>query len=285
VSKKIIFALLLCAFSISAATQIVLVDRIRGEYELNFGAVYEIPIYPDIETMVALPPGYKITLAIPGSPDFVSVSVLQNTIYISRPVDHEVETNVVCHVITPEGLEEKLVIRCVGPRKSGVKVLAVQFTNPNSSETNRTIEAMKARYSDQLSAELSDQEKKLTKTIQKESMGDLRYFFVNSDRKDISEEYKGAEVLFDGMVNSKNNTYVYFISTVKNGDCDIVTLESVVRGNARLTPDLVGVKQLSANEYYYCYSIPQIQIPKKKMKIKFEIKIWSKIHTMSIKVS
>ena len=283
--KKILFTVLFCGFSLNAATQVVQVDKIRGEYELNFAAVYEIPIFPDIETMVSLPPGYKITLAMPGSPDFVSVSLVQNTIYLTRPVDHEIETNVACHVITPEGLEEKLVIRCVGPRRNGAKVLAVQFTEPNSSEVNRVVESMKARYTDQLSAELSVQEKKLNTSIQKNAMSDLRYFFVNSDRKDISQEYKGAEVLFDGMVNSRSNTYVYFISTVKNGDCDIVTLESVIRGNSHLTPDLVGVKQLSANEFYYCYSIPQIQIPKKKTKIKFEIKIWSKMHTMSIKVS
>lgn len=281
--KKSFIGVLVMVTTIQA-TQVVQIDRIRGEYELNFSNVYEIPIYPDIETMIALPPGYKITLAMPGSPDFVSASVIQNTIYLTCPVDHRVETNVAVHVITPEGLEEKLMIRCVGPVK-GTKVLAVQFTQPNTSEVNRIVESMKARYTEQLSAELSNQEKSLNRSIHNQTITDAHYFFIHSSRKKINKEYKGAKVFLDGIISSRDNTFIYLLSTVKNGDCNIISLDKITLGNRSLTPELISVRQLSDNEYYYCWSIPQIQIPKKTMRIKFDLKIWSKTQTISAKIS
>ena len=279
------FSILIIAVCLSvSATEIVKVTKIRGDYQLNFDDIYEIPIYPDIETMIVFPPGYTITLVMPGSPDFVSASVLQNTIYITRPVDHIVETNLAVHIVTPDGLEQKLMIRCVGPRR-GKKVLAVNFTRPNTSEINRLVENMKARYTEQLSAELSHQEKELNNDIHAKTISDARYLFIRSSRWRCSKEYKGARVFLDGMINSRDNTYIYIISSVKNGACDIVSLEKVLFGSAKIDPELVSARQLSEHEYMYCFSIPQLQLPKKLKKVRFLIKIWSKIHLLSARIS
>lgn len=281
--KKLFLGVLLFAVSVSA-TQIVRIDKIRGNFQLNFDDVYEIPIYPDIETMIAFPPGYTITLVMPGSPDYVSASVVQNTIYITRPVDHEIETNVAVHIVTPEGVEEKLIIRCVGPNR-GTKVLAINFTQPNTSEINRVVETVKARYTEQLSAELAQQEKKLKISVHDKTLSEARYLFIHSSRRGVRQEYKGAEVFLDGMINSRDNTYIYLISTVKNGPCDIVTLDKVISGTAKIDPVLVATQKISDDEYFYCWSVPQLQIPKKSQKIKLLIKIWSKIHTLCAVIS
>lgn len=267
------------------ATDIVRINNIRGEYELDFSNVYEVPIFPDIETMISFPPGYRITLAMPGSPDFVSATVIQNTVYLTRPVDHEVETNVALHVISPEGIEEKLMIRCIGPRRGSAKVLAVHFTQPNTSEVNRVVETMKARYTEQLNQEMSQQEKELKISIHKESMANARAFFVKAGRKSLRKGYKGAEVFLDGIINNRNSTYIYMISSVKNGNCDIISLEKLILGKRAAIPELIEVKQLSANEFYYCWSVPLIQIPKKPIRIKFNLKIWSKSKQFSAKIS
>ena len=278
-------AVILLALSLTVgATDIVKVTRIRGDYQLNFDAIYEIPIYPDIETMIAFPPGYTITLVMPGSPDFVSASVVQNTIYVTRPVDHVVETNLAVHIVTPDGIEQKLMIRCVGPRR-GIKVLAVNFTLPNTSEINRIVENMKARYIEQLSAELSNQEKDLKNSIHLKTMTEARYLFVHSSRRRCSKEYKGATVFLDGLINSRDNTYIYLISSVKNGACDIVSLEKVICGSAKIDPELVSSRKISEHEYMYCFSIPQLQLPEKSAKVEFLLKIWSKNHTLSASIS
>lgn len=270
---------------VGSATEVVQIEQIRGEYELNFGVIYEVPIYPDIETMIALPAGYKITLAMPGSPDYVSATVIQNTIYLTRPVDHRVETNVAVHVITPDGIEEKLMIRCVGPRK-GTKVLAVHFTRPNTSEVNRIVESMRGRFTEQLNIELSRQEKRLNEDVHEKTLADARYLFIRSSRKKVRKEYKGAEVYLDGMINSRDYTYIYMVSTVKQGECDIVGLEKVSEGDKELTPELVSVQKLAEGAFYYCWSVPRLRVPEKKtMKVEFNVRIWSKVHTLSAKVS
>lgn len=281
--NKIVMICLLLFSSVHAA-QIIKIDNIRGSYQLNFEDVYEIPIYPDIETMIAFPPQYTITLVMPGSPDYVSAHVVQNTIYLTRPVDHKIETNVSVHVVTPDGLEEKMVIRCVGPAL-GKKVLAVQFTRPNTSEVNRVVEKMKSRYTEQLSAELHAQEKELNNDIHEKTISDVRYLFINSSRKGRLKTYKGATVYLDGMVNSRDNTYIYIISTVKEGACDIVALDKVVLGKTPYDPVLISTKQLTENETYSCWSIPQIVVPSKKTKMELLIKIWSKIETLTAEIS
>ncbi|MBN1292366.1 MAG: hypothetical protein JXB48_11050 [Candidatus Latescibacteria bacterium] len=280
---KVVIAIMALCLTVGA-TEIVKVTKIRGDYQLNFDDIYEIPIYPDIETMIVFPAGYTITLVMPGSPDFVSASVLQNTIYITRPVDHVVETNLAVHIVTPDGIEQKLMIRCVGPRR-GIKVLAVNFTLPNTSEINRIVENMKARYTEQLSAELSHQEKELNKNIHLNTMTEARYLFIRSSRRRCSREYKGATVFLDGMINSRDNTYIYLVSSVKNGASDIFSLEKVICGSAKIDPELVSARQLSEHEYMYCFSIPQLQLPIKSKKVEFLIKIWSKIHTLSARIS
>jgi len=280
--KMLLMSLLLIACV--NATQIIKIENIRGSYQLNFEDVYEIPIYPDIETMIAFPPGYTVTLVMPGSPDYVSAHVIQNTIYLTRPVDHKIETNVTVHVVTPDGLEQKMVIRCVGSG-SGKKVLAVQFTKPNTSEINRVVENMKARYTEQLSSELHQQEKELNNDIHEKTISDVRYLFINSSRKGRLKEYKGASVFLDGMLNSRDNTYIYLISSVKEGACDIVALEKVIIGKTQYSPVLISTQQLSENEYYSCWSIPQIVIPKKKEKVELFIKIWSKIESLIAEIS
>jgi len=266
------------------ATQIVKIDKVRGSFQLNFEDVYELPIYPDIETMLSFPAGYTVTLVMPGSPDYISAHVVQNTIYLTRPVDHQVETNVGVHVVTPEGVEEKLVIRCVGPAR-GTKVLAVNFTRPNTSEINRVVETMKARYTDQLAAELSHQEKFLKKSIHDKTLSDTRYIFIDAARRQRRKEYKGAQVFLDGMINSQDNTYIYLVSTVQNASCSIVSLEKVMAGNAKVDPQLISVQKLNEHEFLQCWSIPALQIPLKRQKVKFLIKIWSKLHTLSASIS
>ena len=286
--RKTVVALCL-AVSFAAGTvsaqQIVEINKIRGEYEINFETVFQVPIFPDIETMISMPPGYKITLAMPGSPDYVSANVLQNTLYLTRPVDHSVETNVAVHVITPDGLEEKLVLRCIGPKKSSNKVLAVQFTKPNSSELNRTVEAMKARYLEQLHAKMSAQEKDLSDIVFQKTMSYARSWFIHSNRKKISKEYKGAEVYVDGVINGEESTFIYMISSVKGGECDIIDLERVSIDKRKLTPQLIGYRELSKDEYYYCWSVPKVRIDGKSKKLRLFTKIWSKVHEITVKIS
>ena len=282
--KMMLGVVVVCSIAMAQDAQVVEINGIRGEYELNVSNVYEIPINPDIETMISLPPGYKITLAMPGSPDYVSVNVLQNTLYITRPVDHVVETNVIVHIVTPEGLEQKLVIRCIGSKKSA-KVLAVQFTRVNSSEVNRTIEAMKARYVEQMTAKMSAQEDSVKKNVFISTMVFTRSWFVHADRKKTGVNYNGAEVWIDGMVNSGDNTYVYLLANVKPGACDVVSLINVVVGKASYDAVFVGSVDLTEKETYYCYSIPQIPIGKKGLAIKLMTKIWSKIHKINVKIS
>jgi len=281
--RNFIFMTLFFCVAVNA-TQIVRIDKVRGSFQLNFEDVYELPIYPDIETMVSFPAGYTVTLVMPGSPDYISAHVVQNTIYLTRPVDHQVETNVGVHVVTPEGVEEKLVIRCVGPAR-GTKVLAVNFTRPNTSEINRVVETMKARYTTQLAAELSHQEKVLKNSIHDKTLSSARYLFIHGSRWEKRKAYKGAEVFLDGLISSRDNTYIYLVTTVQSGSGDVISLEKVISGNSTAAPEYISTQKLNEHEYLQCWSIPALQITARKQKVRFLIKIWSRVHTLSATIS
>lgn len=259
----------------------------RGEYELNPLAVYELPLANDIQTIITLPPGYTLTWTQPGSVDFIAASQIQNTAYVSKAVDHSIETDLILHVTTPLNVEEKLVFRCTSAGK-GQKVYAVHFTKPNTSEINRVVETMRIRYADQLNSKLTDEEKRLGVAIHDETMTDERNFFIAGHRKSIKKEYKGATVYLDGLTNSRNSTFIHLIASVNSDSFKIIQLIKVIGPDKQeLTPQALETIKLpgSANEYYYTWEIPRIAIPKNKKTIDLLMQIWSKPQKMSFKIS
>ena len=222
--KALELILVFVALCFADVGSIVVINQERGKYELDFNATYQTYIHQDIETAIILPVGYKFVACMPGSRDYVSAGPLQNTMYISCPVDHDVVTNLTLHVITPEGAEEKLIFKLYG-RKTSPNVLAIEFERPNNSELNRTVEAVKARYTDQMNAKISEQEKNLNKTVHDGTIENARHFWIDP-RGDIKQEYKGADFYLDGMINSRGNTYVYIVSKNYRDGCDIIRLIS-----------------------------------------------------------
>ena len=256
----------------------------RGRYQLNFDATYVTYINQDIETAITLPDGYTFTASMPGSRDFVSVGPLQNTIYISKPVNHPVLTNLTLHVETPEKTQERLIFELVGNDKSP-KVYAIAFDRPNSSERNRTIEAIKTKYTQQLAAKLSEQEKSITETFTEGTLKESYPLFFNCHRGDISEDYKGATVFLDGIITHEQNSYVYMRSTVKREDCNVVRLVSVKVDKFYNSPaELISTEENADGTINLVYRIQALPT-KKKTKVKFDIEIWSKKFTLTQKIS
>jgi len=66
---------------------------------------------------------------------------------------------------------------------------------------------------------------------------------------------------------------------------NMTVLENVMVGKTTYEAQLVGVKELSEKEYYYCYSIPQLTIGKKAIKVNLLTRIWSKTHKITVKIS
>jgi hypothetical protein len=273
--RKVLMILL---FSLIAAQakkiEKVYIKDQRGTYELNFNVTYVIYIHMDIETAVTLPPGYTFTASVPGSKDFISVGPVQNTMYISKPVNHDVTTNLTCHVLTPEGLKEKMVFEVIGKKKSP-KIYAVHFTKPNTSLLNQAIEQIKANYSEQMAVKLSEQEKKLTTELPLETMINSRPLFMNTTRGSISSSYKGATVWIDGMINNDVDAFVYLRSDVKFENNNVIKLLEVkIKDIYNSKPELVKVGR-EGGTVTYVYKITKVPLTK-KTPVEFTLKIWSK---------
>ena len=271
----------------SYADGVVTINQERGKYDLDFSATYQTYITQDIETAIILPPGYKFVASMPGSRDFVSAGPLQNVMYISCPVDHDVLTNLTLHVITPEGVEEKLIFKLIG-KKGSPRILAIEFERPNNSELNRTVEAIKARYTDQMNEKLTEQESDLHSSIHQQTISRSRHFFIKGKRGEIKAEHKGASFILDGLINSRGNTYVYLKSGYYQQGCEIIKLLWIGErkqnsGNA----DFISVSENEDGSFTYVYAVPEISIPKhgKTKRIRMQASIWSKTVTLNFRAS
>lgn len=279
--------LILAAAGWGREHEFVKLDSERQTVQLNFNATYITYIHQDIETMVSLPDGYKYTAVMPGSRDYVSAAPLQNTMYLSCPVDEAVSTNITMHVITPEGAEEKLIFKLKSSRRAP-SVYAIHFTAPNTSALNRTVEAMKARFSKQLEERLMKQENVLDRAVHKETMLKAVHWWLGPTRGALSEEHKGAVVIVDGMINSRGNTYVYLRSNSPEDECEIVRLLGVEQRGAnagQMPPELVGTFEDEDGWLVKCYSIPRIEVPQRKKRLRFNVEIWSEAFTIKAKGS
>lgn len=262
----------------------------RSILQVNFGSTYETYIHNDIELCVSLPKGYTVAAVMPGSPDFVSVVVLQNRLYISKVTpDVNMMTNLTVHVITDEGLEKELYFK-LHSSKNAPKVLAIQFEKPNYSELNATVEALKSKYNNQMNNTLSEQEQAVTKSVKKSTMINARPWFIKAKHGGKKVEFKGATVRLMGLVNFDGGTYVYLEGPQQDGQCEIFSLQSVeVNGQQRVV-ELVGVDEsVNLDNSVAVYEIPEVPFKItdngrfKNVKFILNVKIWSAINTVKFK--
>jgi len=280
-AKKIMMCLIMVVAMSYGVIEEVVIKEARGEYILDFHKTYVTYISQDYETAVTIPEGYKFTAMMPGSRDYVSASPIQNTMYISCPVNEEARTNLTIHIKTPEGANEKLIFRLISA-KSAPKILAIHFLEPNFSALNHTVEMMKSRYQDQMSATLAEQEEKLKKDVHDTALANQQIWFLDQNRKDIKIQYKGADVALDGMTNSRSDTYIYLSTTIKNGSCDVINLNTIEINKIKKVVESVAINEVRTGEYVYVYRCSQIPFPKKKkLKMKLDLTIWSKNLTLS----
>jgi hypothetical protein len=279
--------LLLLPFALlAAATPRYELKEQRGRYQLNFDATYVTYVNNDVETAITLPEGYLITATMAGSRDYVSVGALQNTVYISKAVNHAITTNLILHVRTPEGTDEKLVFELRGNDKAP-PVYAIHFDRPNSSELNRTVEAMKSRYQGELAAKLSEQERKLTEDVTEKTLKHSMPIFFNCHRGDISEEYKGATVYLDGVITHEQNSYVYLRTDIKREDCNVVRLLKVQSGKDYSSiPELIFTQENADGTLTLVYRVIALPLKDRKTrKVEFNVEIWSKTFQLTQKIS
>jgi len=280
--KLLTMILLIIPVGLFAAPTRVEIKEARGRYQINFEATYVISVNLDIETAIMLPDGYTFIGEMSGSRDFISVGAVQNTIYISKAVNHPFVTNAVLHVLTPEQREERLIFEIVGGNASP-KIYAVQFDKPNSSELNRTVESIKTRYSQEMTSKLSEQENQLKESVREKTLKESLPVFFNAHRGDIDEDYKGATVYLDGMINNEADSYVYLkTNATKQKECDVIRLLSVEVGSDYNSPaTLVNTVQNEDGTFSIVYKIPALPLKGKKLKAKFKIEIWSKTFTLT----
>lgn len=268
------------------------IEDSRGQYHLNFDATYKLNLQTDIQTVITVPDGYLLKAAMPGSRDFISIESVENSLYLSKPTPESMQTNLTIHVMTPEGVNEKLIFDLKGYKtgskaeRKQKKILAVHFMKPNSSALNRTIETMKATYEAQLAAKLADQERKLTVEVTAENFAKAIPLFFDAERGDISEEYKGAKVWIEGVINSDNDTYVYLKGSVKEENCNIIKMTSVAIGDTyNSATELVDLYELKDGTFMYVYKVPKLPVYGEPTDVKFRIQIWSEKFTIEEELS
>lgn len=220
--KKHLFLLFSISFCVFAQTQTISAQR--GRYQLNFDVTYRIGVSRGIQTMIELPGGYTFTGTVIGAGYYVSVSELQNVMYMTKLAEDNFETNVIFHIVTPEGFERRLIMTVFGANTSSA-VYAVQFEDPNVSEINAIIREIKARYDEQCAQVLSEQEKSVKRAENKRVLSDVRTMEIKTrrrGRKLLSN--KGVKAFVDGIYNSEATSYIRVISNVAHDNCDKLRL-------------------------------------------------------------
>jgi len=293
--RRIVF-LLLCVSSILFAQQTQSIVDKRGKYQLNFDVTYKIGVSRGIQTMIELPAGYTYTGTIIGAGYYVSVSELQNVMYMTKLAEDNFETNIIFHIITPEGFEKKLILTVHGVSKEHA-IYAVQFEDPNISEINNIVREMKTRYDEQITVVLSEQEKSVKNTTYRNTMREVRTMQIKT-RKRGQKIYsnKGVKGFIDGIYNSQGTSYIRTVSNVPDEckklrlikiskgknyrECTLFNKDEDEKGNTVLifeTPELVPVmhKRCSRKNFNHY----------KNVKYQFHFKIWDENVNRKLKIS
>jgi len=296
VSKKVV--LLCLIFVISAFSSQAYITKQRGKYQLNFDVTYRVPVARGIQTMIELPNGYTFTGTVIGAGYYVSVSELQNVMYMTKLAEDTFETNIIFHIVTPEGFEKKLIMTVWGANKENA-VYAIQFDDPNVSEINNIVREMKTRYDEQVAIALSEQEKRVKTTTYNEAMSEIRTMQIKTKKRGRKLfDNKGVEGFVDGIYNSKGVTYVRVISNVPYDNCQKLRLIKIssqkntgrecwlfdtfedYKGNTVLifeASEIVPVMHKKCSRKNFNHY--------KNVKYKFHYKIWDEDVTQKLKIS
>lgn len=282
--KMISFVLLLTA--IVSAGEFNIKDN-RGEYLLDFMFTYTVPVQIDIETLIDFPDGYIPTFVLAGSDHLISAEVVQKAVYITKATRERFsETSLTIHVQCPDGRNRKVLFKVVGNTNN--KVYAVHFQEQGFNELNQAIQEVKARYTEQLKAAVSNEERRVTLESFNSTIIKSMPVFFRKHRKKISITEKGATAWIEGVINCDNESFIYILGNVKNGPCDVIKLKAVSIGKGSIPCELMSTSEL-VDGYLYIYRMTSLPVSlakkTKKTKIRFVFEIWSKEKTKKTKIS
>ena len=263
--------------SLSFAGEVHIKDS-RGEYLLDFITTYSIPVQIDIETLIEFPDGYIPTFVLAGSDHLISAEVVQKAVYITKATrERFLETSLTIHVQCPDGRNRKVLFKVIGNTNN--KCYAVHFQEQGYNELNQAIQEVKARYTEQLKAAVSSEEKRVTQETFNSTISRSIPLFFRKHRKKIKVTEKGATAWVEGVINCDNESFVYVLGNVKNGPCDVINLKAVSIGKGSIPCDLMSTTEL-IDGYLYIYRTASLPVSlakkSKKTKIKFVFEIWSK---------
>ena len=247
----------------------------RGTYLLEFDNIYETIVALDIETGITLPEGYTFSLVRPGTIDFINSYVLQNTLFITRVIDHAFTTSILCNVITPKGEVKNLVLKVRTPAKGEQPVLAIHFVVEKEPEPEVVYEK---DCNPEIRTAVISKERELNESVFRATMVEAIPAFFNHHRKGMRKEYKGARVYFDGIIFARSDAYIYMYSNVRKDECDIIKLITLKVGKGEMQTELVDIFEDVDGMWAYVYRAP-LQRPAKgkRQKIAFVVQIWSKM--------
>jgi hypothetical protein len=284
-------------FTIAFAQTTQSIQSKRGKYQLNFDVTYKIGVARGIQTMIELPSGYTYTGTVIGAGYYVSVSELQNVMYMTKLAEDHFETNIIFHIVTPEGFEKKLILTVFGVDKDNA-IYAIQFEDPNVSEINNIVREMKAKYDEQAALALSEQEKSVKKTAREKTLQEIRTMEIKTPKRGRKVfGKKGVKGFVDGIYNNDGTSYIRIISNVEN-QCNKLRLEKISHkkssrdcyffaedtdfrgGNTVLifeTPEFFPVTHKRCSKKNFNHY--------KNVKYKFHYKIWDEKVTQKLKIS
>lgn len=265
----------------------VYVKESRGEYLLDFMTTYSVPVQIDIETLIEFPAGYIPTFVLAGSDHLISAEVVQKAVYVTKASRERFsETSLTIHVQCPDGRNRKVLFKVVGNTNN--KVYAIHFQEQGYNELNQAIQEVKARYTEQLKAAVSSEERRVTLESFNSTISRSIPLFFKKHRKRIKVTEKGATAWIEGVINCDSESFIYVLGSVKNGPCDVIKLKSVSIGKGRIPCELMNTSDLM-DGYLYIYKMTALPFSLakkvKKTKVKFVFEIWSKEKVKKAKIS
>lgn len=195
-----------------------------GEYYLYWNTVYTLYISIDGVAVIEPPLGYTVQTVFCGNTDLFPIQFDKNRVTVKKKAFDDVQTNIVVLLTGPGGdINSVTLIAKGGKTTSSIN----RFIVPTNRTTNRVVEQIRSKYIDQMNTRLQGQEETLTRSVWETAISQLEVFRIPDDLDDTQEDWKGASMRLDAVVNSRDEGFIYMSTDANDRECQVVDLLSV----------------------------------------------------------
>jgi hypothetical protein len=278
---KTLSIMILCLLAPAFSADKFAITSTKGVYPLYWDAIYTVNVCNGFSTVIEAPPGYIVQQVILGDSKLFRSENFDTRVVVKKVAPDTARTNMVLILQGPERVDKNVTFELTG--QPSPHVSNIQFSIPTDRELNATLEAAKARYMEQMNQALADQEDKLKRDVNLQTMKEVISFRFGDYPDETSTKKLGAEVFLNAVLNSNGAGYIYFSTNAEDPNCQVVSLQSVKGKDLSKTVKLIH-SYVDKGWTYYVYQTTPFPKTGKKIKYDFVFKIYQETATITAKI-